>query len=75
MRTLPVVLHRRSHKWEKRAGLRGLEEVPRTGFCSHKLILGEVDENVHLIILHHAEDRADVVVLQHGAIIVQDCTF
>lgn len=39
--------------------------MPSTGFCSHKLILGEVDENVQLIILHQSEDRADVVILQH----------
>ena len=49
--------------------------MPTPGFCSHELILGEVDENVHLVVLHHSEDRADVVILQHGAIIVQDGAF
>ena len=55
--------------------VRGLSGTATPAFSSHKLILGEVDENVHLIILHHSEDRADVVILQHGAIIVQDGTF
>ena len=55
--------------------VRGLSGTATAAFGSHKLILGEVDENVHLIILHHSEDRADVVILQHGAIIVQDGTF
>lgn len=49
--------------------------MPHAGLCSHKLILGEIDKNVHLIILHHAKNRADVVILQHRAIIVQDGTF
>ena len=43
--------------------------------CSHKLVLGEIDKNVHLIVLHHSENRADVVVLQHRAVVVQDGTF
>lgn len=43
-----------------------LGTVPGTGTGTlHKLILGEVDKDVHLIILHHAEDGTDVVVLQH----------
>lgn len=48
--------------------------MPTPGFCSHKLILGEVDEDVHLVVLHHSENRADVVILQHGAVVVQDGT-
>lgn len=38
--------------------------------CSHKLILAEIDKNVHLIVLHHSKNRADVVILQHRAIVV-----
>lgn len=49
--------------------------MPTPCFCSHKFVLGEVDENVHLIILHNSENRADVVILQHRAIIVQDGAF
>lgn len=56
-------------------GRKSLVGMPTPGFCSHKLILGEVDENVHLIILHHSENRAEVVILQHRAVIVQDGTF
>ena len=37
-----------------------------------KLVLGEVDKDVHLVVLHHAEDGTDVVVLQHRAVVVED---
>lgn len=59
---------------ERQLGLRVLGK-PHAGLCSRKLILGEIDKNVHLIILHQAKNRADVVILQHRAIIVQDGTF
>lgn len=42
------------------------------GRALHKLILGQINEDVHLVLLHHAEDGADVVVLQHRAVVVQD---
>jgi len=47
--------------------------APGTGTGTlHELVLGEVDEDVHLVVLHHAEDGADVVVLQHRAVVVED---
>jgi hypothetical protein len=49
--------------------------MAHAGLYSRKFILGEIDKNVHLIILHHSKDRADVVILQHRSIIVQDGTF
>lgn len=49
--------------------------MPHAGLCSHKFILGEIDKNVHLIILHHSKNRADVVILQHRSVIVQDGAF
>lgn len=51
----------------RKRGLGGevLLGMPTPGFCSHKLIPGEVDENVHLVILHNSENSADVVILQH----------
>lgn len=58
----------------RKAGIR-VSGMPHAGLCSHKLILGEIDKNVHLIILHHSKNRADVVILQHRSIIVQDGAF
>lgn len=60
---------------EERAVIKGLSRMLSSGFCSHKLILSEVDENVHLIILHHPENRANVVIFQHRTVVVQDGTF
>lgn len=59
---------------EKKAGIR-VSGMPHAVLCSHKLVLREIDKNVHLIVLHHSKNRADVVILQHRAIVVQDGTF
>ena len=59
---------------EKKAGIR-VSGMLHAVLCSHKLVLGEIDKNVHLIVLHHSKNRADVVILQHRAIVVQDGTF
>ena len=60
-----ALLDRKPRKQKEGAGVRGSPGVPTPGFCSHKLILGEVDKDVHLVVLHHSENRADVVILQH----------
>ena len=76
---------RRDQSFQQGVGLkdkRGVGEawirvsgMAHAGLYSRKFILGEIDKNVHLIILHHSKDRADVVILQHRSIIVQDGTF